>query len=86
MVDHLNMENQIIDLNEVRETLEREFDFFAYVEQEGEGVLRFDWSPGDSFWLYVNGASVSGNRPPQSNKISLILKGFGFTQFDWEGF
>lgn len=83
MVDHLDMENKTIDLLEVQETLEREFNIFEYVEMEGEGVLRFDWGSGSSFWLYVNGASVSGEKPPRSKKMTEILKGFGFTQFDW---
>lgn len=79
------MEIKIIDLNAVREALEAEFNIFEYVEQEGEGVLRFDWGSGSSFWLYVVGTSVSGEKPPQSKKMTEVLKGFGFTQFDWEG-
>lgn len=80
------MENNTIkiDLQAVREALEREFNIWEYVEQEGEGVLRFDFGSGSSFWLYATTGSVSGEIPFPAKGLKRVLQGFGFTSFDWE--
>lgn len=68
-----------IDINEVRDAVEQEFDWY-YVESEGADVVRFDYCCGArSIWIYDTG-EVAGGDDTRARRVRTFIQQFHQTE------